>query len=107
MENLVDASPRLLGTASLSPLGYGCWRLVAMSEQDALAQRLAELAKREGVNQSAIALAFVLAHPSRPVALVGSISPQRIADAAQALSVHLDRADVYGIIQVSMGESLP
>jgi len=68
---------------------------------------LQRLAEREGVDIATISLAFVLAHPARPVALVGSINPQRIAASARALSVTLDRADVYQIIEASMGESLP
>ncbi|MEM8767748.1 MAG: hypothetical protein AAGE43_09915 [Pseudomonadota bacterium] len=54
-----------------------------------------------------MALAFVLAHPARPVALVGSIDPERIAQASRALKVQLDRSDVYDIIEASLGESLP
>lgn len=89
-----------------SPLAGG--KLARQSElPNPLAGILQSLAQREGVSQSAIALAFVLAHPSRPVALIGSIDPGRIRDAAQALTVSLDRADAYGIIQASLGEALP
>ncbi|MFT7651306.1 MAG: putative oxidoreductase, partial [Candidatus Azotimanducaceae bacterium] len=42
-----------------------------------------------------------------PVGLVGSIDPERIAGAKRAIDVTLDRADVYAVIQASMGESLP
>ncbi len=72
-----------------------------------LLQVLTELAEREAVDIAAIGLAFVLAHPARPVALVGSINPQRIAAAATATTVRLDRTDVYRIVEASMGESLP
>jgi predicted oxidoreductase len=65
------------------------------------------IAAREGVERSMIALAFVLAHPSAPVALIGSQRPARIAASTQALTVHLDRADVYGIVQASEGVPLP
>ena len=40
---------------------------------------LDELAEREAVDRVAIALAFVLAHPSAPVAIIGSQNPTRIA----------------------------
>ncbi|HEU4842309.1 MAG TPA: aldo/keto reductase, partial [Ilumatobacteraceae bacterium] len=65
------------------------------------------IAAREGVERSTVALAFVLAHPSAPVALIGSQRPARIAASTQALTVHLDRADVYGIVQASEGVPLP
>jgi predicted oxidoreductase len=73
----------------------------------ALVAVLRELAEREGVDTATICIAFVLAHPGRPVALIGSINPDRIGEANRALDVQLDRADVYRIIEASMGESLP
>ncbi len=66
-----------------------------------------QLAEREGVSRSALAIAFVLAHPSRPVALVGSQNPDRLADTSTALGVTLDRDDVYGLFQASDGAPLP
>ena len=74
---------------------------------DALATVLQTLAEREGVDMPTIGLAFVLAHPARPVALLGSLNLERLTQAQQALSVQLDRKDVYQIIQASMGEALP
>jgi aryl-alcohol dehydrogenase-like predicted oxidoreductase len=65
------------------------------------------LAGREGVDRSPIALAFVLAHPVRPVAIVGSQSPERIAAATRATEVHGDRHDCYRIIEASAGAMLP
>ncbi len=89
-----------------SPLAGG--RLAGKEDLPAaLLEVLGRLAEREGVDQATIALAFVLAHPARPVALVGSIDPGRIAQATRALEVQLDRSDVYDIIEASLGESLP
>jgi len=65
------------------------------------------LAAREEVSRSAIALAFALAHPSQPIALVGSIQPDRIREATTALGVQLSRQDVYQIVEASLGEALP
>lgn len=73
----------------------------------ALVDVLDEIATREGVTRSAIAVAFVLAHPSLPVALIGSQSPDRIAALGRARNVHLDRGDVYRIVQASDGRPLP
>ncbi|NJN50861.1 MAG: aldo/keto reductase [Gammaproteobacteria bacterium] len=73
----------------------------------ALLNVLQHLADREGVDRATICLAFVLAHPARPVALVGSIEPRRIKAACKAVDVRLDRRDVYQIIEASLGESLP
>lgn len=65
------------------------------------------LAERESVDRSQIALAFVLAHPSTPIAITGTQNPERLANSMQATGVHLDRADVYEIIQASEGTPLP
>jgi predicted oxidoreductase len=68
---------------------------------------LDELAAREGVDRSIIALAFVLAHPSGPVAILGTQQVQRLRDAQKALEVHLDRLDCYRIVAASEGVALP
>jgi predicted oxidoreductase len=68
---------------------------------------LDDLATREGVDRATISLAFVLAHPSRPVAIVGTQRAERLTASTAALGVHLDRADVYAIVQASEGVPLP
>lgn len=89
-----------------SPLAGG--RLAQAEDlPPALAACLTALAEREGVSLATLALAFTLAHPARPVPLVGSTQPERIQEAASALAVSLNREDVYAIIQASMGENLP
>lgn len=65
------------------------------------------LAAREGCDRATIALAFVLAHPSAPVAIIGTQSADRIRGSLAALEVRLDRADVYAIVQASEGVPLP
>jgi predicted oxidoreductase len=68
---------------------------------------LDRLAEREGVDRAAICIAFVLAHPSRPVAIVGTQRVDRLVTATSALHVQLDRADCYAIIEASEGVPLP
>ena len=65
------------------------------------------LAEREGVDRSHIAIAFVLAHPSAPVPIIGTQDPARITASTGALGVSLDRSDVYAIVQASDGVPLP
>lgn len=89
-----------------SPLAGG--RLATGSDIPAdLATLLDQLADREGVDRSHIAIAFVLAHPSAPVAIIGTQDPNRITASTKALGVNLDRADVYAIVQASEGVPLP
>ena len=65
------------------------------------------IAEREGVERSHVAIAFVLAHPSAPIPIIGTQRPERIVDTVRALDVTLDRSDVYTLVQASMGEPLP
>jgi len=97
-----------MGLAALawSPLAGG--RVVSGRDlSHELTTTLDRLAEREGVDRATVATAFVLAHPAAPVALLGSMDLGRIRGATGALSVRLDRADVYALVQASEGEPLP
>lgn len=92
-----------------SPLSGG--RLFAAAADggpsDELAEILDGLAERENVDRAAIAVAFVLAHPSQAIAIIGTQNLDRIAATKAALNVTLDRGDVYAIVQASEGVPLP
>ncbi len=89
-----------------SPLAGG--RLASGTDvRTELLATLDELAGREGVDRAAIAMAFVLVHPSAPVCIIGTQTPERIRGALTALDVHLSRRDVYDIIEASEGVPLP
>ncbi len=68
---------------------------------------LDRLAEREGVDRATIAIAFTLAPPSRPISIIGTMNPDRVADSAGAARVHLDRSDCYDIVEASRGEPMP
>lgn len=72
-----------------------------------LLEVLDRIAAREQVDRATLAVAFVLAHPARPVAILGSQNGERLAASTAALDVHLERQDVYDIIQASEGVPLP
>lgn len=90
-----------------SPLGGG--RLATGEGIDgALLAVMDRLAGERGVDRSAVGLAFVLAHPSAPVAIVGSTRPDRLAGMVGGVAeVELTRAELYELIQASDGEPLP
>ncbi|MEZ5228140.1 MAG: aldo/keto reductase [Acidimicrobiales bacterium] len=103
----LDRAMRVKATPlAWSPLGGGS---LATGEglDEALLGVLDGLAQREGVDRAAIALAWVLAHPSRPVALVGSQTPSRLSGYGNALGVTLERSDVYALLQAAEGVPLP
>ncbi|MGA0884869.1 MAG: aldo/keto reductase [Ilumatobacteraceae bacterium] len=68
---------------------------------------LDDIAAREDTDRAGVALAFVLAHPSRPIAIVGTQSVDRLSGTAASADINLDRNDVYTIIQASEGVPLP
>lgn len=68
---------------------------------------LDRLAAREEADRTTVALAFALAHPSHPVVIAGTQTPERLRGSLAALECHLDRQDVYDIIQASEGVPLP
>jgi predicted oxidoreductase len=106
-DGVLDQAMQLgLAVLAWSPLAGG--RLASGDGVPAeLVAVLDEIARREGVERTVVALAFVLSHPSRPVALVGTQRPDRVAAAVGAAGLVLDRADVYAIVQASEGVPLP
>lgn len=89
-----------------SPLGGGAL-MTGTDLPDALFETCDRLAARENTDRAGLALAFVLAHPARPVALIGSQTPARMSQAADALNVRLTRADIYALIEARDGVPLP
>lgn len=86
-----------------SPLGGG--RIA--DPADPVTGVLERLAARHEVGTTAVALAFVMSHPSRPVPILGTQQLERIEAARQALGVTLDRAEWYELYQAGTGEPLP
>ena len=111
LDPLRDGTLDLCMESGITPLAWsplaGGALATGLGVSPALLTVLDQLAAREGVTRAAIAIAFVLAHPSRPVAIIGTQTPSRISELARATSVSLTRTDVYAIIQASDGSPLP
>ena len=89
-----------------SPLAGG--RLISGDDlRPELMQTMDDLATREHTDRAGIALAFVLAHPSRPIAIIGSQTAARIEAATKACAITLTRQDVYALIEAAEGVPLP
>ncbi len=56
---------------------------------------------------SAVALAFILMHPSRPQPIIGSNKLSRVTQMAQAAELQLSRQQWYAILIASLGSPLP
>lgn len=68
---------------------------------------LDDLAARDGVDRTAVVLAFLLAHPAGVLPILGTQDPARIGAATRAFDVRLTRADWYRIFQAGLGARLP
>jgi predicted oxidoreductase len=105
---LDQAMERGLSVLAWSPLAGG--RLADPGgdpRADAVASALDALAQAYGVCRTAAAYAWIMAHPARPIPIVGSQRPERIAEAAQALGVTLTRREWYAVLVAARGEPLP
>jgi predicted oxidoreductase len=72
-----------------------------------VAQTLDRIAAERGTDRSTVALAFVLSHPSAPVAIIGTQRSERIRAAVDAAQLRLERSKVYAIVQAAEGVRLP
>lgn len=90
-----------------SPLGGG--RLGEPRDDRALAVAEALDAKASscGVSRAAAAYSWIMAHPSRPIPIVGTQTLSRIAEIPDALKPRWTRAEWYQVLTASMGEPLP
>jgi predicted oxidoreductase len=68
---------------------------------------LDEYAKAHGATRSAVALAWLLKHPSGIQPVVGSTHPQHIRDAVRATEINLSREEWYRVLTAARGEPLP
>lgn len=112
-DGTLDAAMRR-GTAVIawSPLAQG--RLATLAGElsdsprtDRVIAALEAIARRAGTSRTAVAYAWIMAHPARPVPLIGSQNPARIREARGAYAVHLTREDWYRILVASRGARMP
>jgi predicted oxidoreductase len=91
-------------------LGSGARRLLPWQEAyrpDRIVVELDALAKKKGATRTAVALAWLLKHPSGIIPIVGSTNPQSIREAAQADDLELTREEWYRLLEASRGERVP
>ena len=96
-----------LAILAWSPLAGG--RLVQPDDTraQAVAEALDVVAQDQGVERSAAALGWLMAHPSRPIPILGSQNAQRIALAGDALKVRWTRQSWYAVLVAARQEPLP
>ena len=90
-----------------SPLGGGRLLSPANQRDAAVAAQLDRIGRAQGVSRSVAAFGWLMAHPAGIVPIIGSQSPERIAEAMQALEMRWTRQDWYAVLVAARGEPLP
>ena len=71
------------------------------------AELVAEMAREKNTTPEAILVAWILRHPAKIQAIIGTTKPERIAAACQGDEVVLNREEWYRLFIAGRGESLP
>ncbi len=91
-----------------SPLQIGMFGGTFIDNPDypELNRVLGGLAEREGVSKTAVAIAWILRHPAKMQAVIGTMNPAHIQDCCDAVRVSLSHHDWYALYLAS-GKFLP
>ncbi|MCF7700815.1 aldo/keto reductase [Loktanella sp. M215] len=88
-----------------SPLGGG--RLMDSAGGPQLHDLMTQMADAHGVDNAAIAVAWLLAHPANILPVMGTNTLSRIATLADALKVNMSRQAWYQLYTAALGHEVP
>ena len=91
-----------------SPLQFGFFKGVFVDNEDfpELNRVLGNIASREGVSKSAIAIAWIIRHPAKMQAVLGTMNVEHMKDVCEATKVNLSHHDWYQLY-LAAGKFLP
>ena len=91
-----------------SPFQHGFFSGVFLGHEKfpELNAKIDEVAAKHGVNNTTIAIAWLLRHPARMQPITGTTNPGRLRDCVKAADVHLSREEWYEIYRAA-GNKLP
>lgn len=96
-----------LALLAWSPLGGGELATPVSARAKAVVAALDAVGHEQGVSRAAVALAWIMAHPARPIPIIGSQNAERIKDAAEAMRVRWSRPSWYAVLVAAREEPLP
>ena len=102
-----QAMQRGMAVLAWSPLGGGRLAEPTDERSRAVVALLDEKASEAGVDRTAAAYSWIMAHPARPIPIVGTQNASRIATIPDAYKPQWTREQWYAVLQASMGERLP
>lgn len=104
---LDQALARRMAVLAWSPLGGGRLAAPSTPREQAVCAILDRVAEIAGVSRAAAAYSWIMAHPARPIPIVGTQSAARIAEIPDAFKPRWTRADWYAVLSASMEAPLP
>lgn len=102
-----QAMQRGMAVLAWSPLGGGRLAEPTDERSRAVVALLDQKAEEAGVDRTAAAYSWIMAHPARPIPIVGTQNAARIATIPDAYKPQWTREQWYAVLQASMGERLP
>ena len=102
-----QAMERNMAVLAWSPLGGGRLADPQDDRTRAVVALLDAKAAEAGVDRAAVAYSWIMAHPARPIPIVGTQNPSRIAMIPDAYTPRWTRAEWYAVLEASLGEKLP
>lgn len=95
---------RKIAPMAWSPLSGGA---LFAKENSALLDALKAIGAEFGVDETAVAVAWLLAHPARIMPVMGTNSLDRIAKISDALKVKMDRQTWFELYTIALGVEVP
>jgi predicted oxidoreductase len=96
-----------LGVLAWSPLGGGRLLAPTTEREKAVAAALQAEADAHNIGLSAAAMSWIMAHPAGIIPIVGTQTPERILESADAYKISWTRARWYAVYVAALGEALP
>jgi predicted oxidoreductase len=102
--DLAYLQERMIAPMAWSPLGGGS---LFKPDNAALMKLLERVAGEHDVDATAVALAWLLAHPSNILPVLGTNNIARIAASADAMKVKIDRQTWFELYTAALGKQVP
>lgn len=102
--DLAYLQERKVAPMAWSPLGGGS--LFAAGAEGALRSEVSKVALKNGVEEAAVAVAWLLAHPARILPVLGTNRLERIAAISDALKVEMDRETWFELYTAALGREV-
>ena len=102
--DLAYLQERKVAPMAWSPLGGGS---LFSQDNKVLLDALKEIGESSGVDETAVAVAWLLAHPAKIMPVMGTNSLARVSKISDALKVTMDRETWFELYSIALGSEVP